>query len=436
MDRSWKHSAAVFIALVVAVQLVYAQGGTSPIGSFNRITREEIELLLKDVAMSNPMAVKRLAEDPEMRTQQIESLRQLLAFASQARKDGIADDPTNRQELENIRSEVTAVNYDREINKNKGSMPPFGFISDARVRSFWTAINTAKAREEDFEKFLRTKVQMLSASDPKMRGREISQEEREQARDFYAKVQIYEAEYEARRNTFPKEFRDKIDLQVKLQQAQFLARLYSEKVAERVKVTDAQIDKYIAKTPELDISQKKIKAEKILARAKAGEDFAALANEFSDDPGNKDASGKPQGGLYQDVKTGVMVPAFERAALALRPGEVSPGLVETDFGYHIVKLEKKGPSPADPKSEIYDVRHILVSTEVPNPTIPTVSGKPIRTYVREKLEDEAQKLVLDELIRTNDIQVAEDFTLPDMTAKKATVKKRPVPKKKPVRKRR
>src|SRR4029077_4272548 len=91
--------------------------------------------------------------------------------------------------------------------------------------------------------------------------------------------------------------------------------------------------------------QKRAQAQQILDRAKAGEDFAALANEFTQDPGNKGPDGQPQGGLYKDVPKGRMVAPFEQAALALQPGQVSPDLVETDFGFHIIKLERKlGPS--------------------------------------------------------------------------------------------
>ena len=87
---------------------------------------------------------------------------------------------------------------------------------------------------------------------------------------------------------------------------------------------------------------KKAKAEEILKRAQDGEDFAKLADEFSEDPGNKTPDGKKKGGLYENVTKGKMVPEFEAAALALEPGQIAPNLVETQFGYHIIKLDRKG----------------------------------------------------------------------------------------------
>jgi hypothetical protein len=403
-------------------------------GSFNSISREEIELLLADLGKVNPMVLKRFAEDPEMKKTQLENLKQLLAFASQAQKEGLANEPNNKQELENIRSEVTAVNYDREMNKDKGPMPPYGFITEEQVNAFWEQnkapqgfLGSIKQRlglgapdvEAEFQKFLDSKVALMRAGSPQMQQREISEEERNQARDFFAKIEIYEKEYEdkASAGELPKEFLEKVRLQVKLQQAQFLARLYADKLAERVKVTDEEVDKYIAEHPELSGAEKRTKAEEILNRARSGEDFVKLANEFSEDPGNMGADGKPQGGLYKDVTKGRMVAPFEQAALALEPGQVAPQLVETEFGFHIIKLERKGEGKdvAGQPAETYDVRHILISTNVKDPEDPEGGSVPVKRYVRDKLEKEKEKQVLDEIIANNHVSVPEDFTVPEVS---------------------
>lgn len=77
----------------------------------------------------------------------------------------------------------------------------------------------------------------------------------------------------------------------------------------------------------------KAKAEKVLAKAKKGEDFATLAKEHSEDVGSKD-----NGGEYT-FNRGVMVQEFEDAAFSMKAGEISK-IVETAYGYHIIKLEE------------------------------------------------------------------------------------------------
>jgi hypothetical protein len=219
---------------------------------------------------------------------------------------------------------------------------------------------------------------------------------------------------------------NKANLQVKLQQAQFLAKLYSEKMADQGEVTDDDINKYISEHPELDPTSKRVQAEEILKRAQAGEDFGALANQYSQDPGNKGPDGNPKGGLYEEVPKGQMVPAFEQAALALKQGEVAPDLVETDFGFHIIKLERAlGPSPHKRENEqdkakgtptdTYDVRHILISTGFKDPETPNAREIPIKDYVRSKLEKDKRKKLVDDLVAANNVYVADDFTIPQVT---------------------
>lgn len=405
-------------------------GGHAEAASFNSIKKEEIEMLLAEVAKNNPAILKRLKDDPEMKKNQLESLKQLLAFASEAQREGVGTDAIGKQELENIKAEITAVNYDREINKDKGPMPAFGFISEDQVKAYWDEDNQPKpaasmfgppvdprTHEQEFQDFLNAKIELMKKGNPDM-AREVSDEEKNQARDVFAKMRIYKAEFDRRAaaGELDKAFIDKVNLQVKLQQAQFLAREYSEKISKQMEVTDAEIDAYIKANPDIDPEQKRAKAQGILDRAKAGEDFAALANEFTEDPGNKGTDGTLQGGIYKDTPKGRMVPAFEAAALALQPGQVSPDLVPTDFGFHIIKLERALSKKGDAKEETYDVRHILISTAVKDPKNPMGRDTPVREYAKAKLEEEKEKKLLDEIVARNNISVPADFDVPEPTA--------------------
>lgn len=102
----------------------------------------------------------------------------------------------------------------------------------------------------------------------------------------------------------------------------------------------------------------KKKAEGILKRALRGEDFAKLAQDNSED------SSASQGGDLGFFGKGVMVPEFEAAAFALKKGEVTKELVQTQFGYHIIKKtdERDGENGPEIKAS-----HILIRTKSAQP---------------------------------------------------------------------
>jgi peptidyl-prolyl cis-trans isomerase D len=105
-------------------------------------------------------------------------------------------------------------------------------------------------------------------------------------------------------------------------------------VPEEVKVRHILIKVDAGADPKVDAAAKQ-KAEDLLKQIKGGADFAALAKANSDDPGSKE-----QGGELGMIQRGVTVPAFEKAAFGLEPGQISD-VIKTQFGYHIIKVEEK-----------------------------------------------------------------------------------------------
>jgi len=135
-------------------------------------------------------------------------------------------------------------------------------------------------------------------------------------------------------------------------------KLLESEIADKIKVTPAATEEFYQKNLDkfqqaarvrashvlISIPQNadaatkeraKAKADAVLAEIKGGKDFGAAAKESSQDPGSA-ANGGDLGYFQQ----GQMVPAFDQAVFALKPGEMS-GVVETPFGFHIIKVADK-----------------------------------------------------------------------------------------------
>jgi len=87
-------------------------------------------------------------------------------------------------------------------------------------------------------------------------------------------------------------------------------------------------------------------ATDVLARAKKGESFADLARELSDDPGKAD------GGDLGAFELERMVAPFSNAVSKVEPGEFVPEVVETEFGFHVIRVEEKRPAGVMDEKEV------------------------------------------------------------------------------------
>lgn len=137
---------------------------------------------------------------------------------------------------------------------------------------------------------------------------------------------------------------------------------------------------------------KRKEMEGILKRARAGEDFAKLARQYSEDPGSKE-----KGGEYTFPR-GRMVPEFEAAAFSLKTNEVSD-IIITRYGFHIIKLSEKIPA----KKVQYD----KAAADIKEGLTQQGLQKQFPDYVA-KLKKDAGVEILDEKLKAQE--------LPDMSA--------------------
>jgi len=176
------------------------------------------------------------------------------------------------------------------------------------------------------------------------------------SKDFRAQVKITDAMVQEFYDRFPAQFQIPESLK-----AEFVV-LSAPMVEDQIVVSDEQIKKFyeqnqaryksdeqrrashilIKAGKAMSATEKgaaKSKAEKLLAAVKKSPgDFAKLAKENSDDPGSAE-----RGGDLEFFGKGMMVKPFEEAAYQLKEGEIS-GIVESDFGFHIIKLTAIKPA--------------------------------------------------------------------------------------------
>ena len=235
----------------------------------------------------------------------------------------------------------------------KDGIEPSPALAEKAVEIFTKQINNQKAAYDKLPAERRKQIDEQLAKQNMTVEKAVAKQKEEMKKDVMGRAQ-------------DKEYQKKLAIQVWI----------DEKVVKNIEVTDADEKKYYEdnikqfSTPERvdashiliipegadprkgikptqeakDAAKKKI--EDILAKVNAGEDFGKLAEQYSACP-----SGKRSKGDLGFFGKGQMDPAFEKAAFALKKGEVS-GIVESSFGYHIIKCNKKEAAKTAPFDEV------------------------------------------------------------------------------------
>ncbi len=249
---------------------------------------------------------------------------------------------------------ITKADFDYYYYAVKQTMLSEANVSEADAEAFWkeTEIDgkaaTEVAKERALDESVRAFAQMQKAKEMGITIDEEGQKAINQQKNTLITNLGGRGEYEARLKEMGM---TEASLDAFLEQSYYMGMLYSKITNEDEKyaVTDADADAYTkdnnikakhilfstvdesgAALPQEEVAAKKALADETLAKIKAGADFDALMNELCEDPG---LEANPTG--YEFGK-GQMVEPFEKAAYALEIGAVSE-VVETSFGYHIIK---------------------------------------------------------------------------------------------------
>lgn len=381
MDSTRKALIAAAVAIIFAGGLIFWQVKARKSGPVE-LSAEDMALIAED--QSPPMR-QRLATDETARKDFAQDVRRLLAVAEEAQAHGVDKTPDIKRQLEFQRASVIAQYYFEEKG-GEGEKD----ITDKEVEEFFKLPdNQAK-----FDQIIAD----AKAKDPSLASQQIPQEQLDMLKQRLGR--IYIAERKGIEQGIDK--KPAVRLQVMLQHARVIAQKYAQDtLQEKMKASDAEIDTYLSAHPEADTDKKnRAKADEVLKRLRGGEDFAKLAGEFGTD-GTKD-----KGGDLGWFGHGQMDPDFEKATYALKPGEISE-VIQTRFGYHIIKLEERKTETKDGKTEEkVHARHILFSDPNNNPFGPPQTS---REKARVAVEQEKAKKVLDEIVSRTHVKVPDNF---------------------------
>ncbi|MEK6407270.1 MAG: peptidylprolyl isomerase [Acidobacteriota bacterium] len=409
MKLSTKVIATLVLLGLLTSGLIFAQWSSSTPKTV-KLTAHDMQVIFQELLP--PQKQQQIAADPEERKKLVAEIKKLLAVAQVAEQEGYAQHADLQTQL--------SFQQDIALNNAFRKKSPDAKVSDEEINAYHLA------NPKDFDDFLQ--------SNPRFQ-QQAQGPQREELKKQFGEFKVIAER--ARKEGLDRE--DVSRLQMLLDRSQTLAGAYLselQKNADKL-VSDADVDQYYqdhptdfdevrvrhilistqpkeepeAETDPTDPKDKKAadkkpadkkpadkpktltkeearkKSQDLLERARKGEDFAKLATENSDDPGSKD-----KGGEYDFFGHGKMVPEFEKAAFALKPGEISEP-VETQFGFHVIKLEERraAASPA--------------------------ADQKVRQQIIDKLKQEKLEARIAEISEKSSVVVPEDF---DTTPKVAS----------------
>lgn len=386
-----KPKLAIIAVIIIAGALLYAQSRATS-GTDITVSKQEIESLFK---LLPPQELQNLVTQPEGKKKFIDSMKEVLVLGAEAERLGLNAKADAQADLALMDKALLARMF-RE--KAIAESPKAAEFSKEQIEAY------LQQHPNAFEQFI--------SSNPRFKS-----QPKEQLGDLKNQFAEMELLVEgARKLSLDKD--PGVVLLGRLQKSSYLASKLQQQFRLSINVTDDELKKAYdsqqakfdetrashilvmfpeeknkdpqkpedPKDPKKDESKPKTKeeakkkAEELLEKIKAGGDFAELAKANSDDPGSAQQGGD-LGFFRKDVG---FVPEFKDAVFKLKENEVSD-IVETQFGYHIIKVTGHRIAPFDETS---------------------------KQELREELIEKKLKEKFEGLKAKSSVKIDEDFTFP------------------------
>lgn len=375
-----------FTKLILALALIASSLPTQSCAFFTKsefveITAEELSALADTLSESQK---RQLAQSKVARDQLIAQFKTPYALAQAAEAEGLHKTDTFKQEIAFASDRLLATEYTRRN-------PDTNFTKEEKD----AFLNANKAKFDTFFTFITRDAKQAPSDNDK-----------EMMHDQWSEIQL--RAQKGREAGIEKEPGYKI--QLKIGRASLLANAYSKSLEDKLKMTDEEKKRYVSEHPEADLDKIKEKAQALLGRVNGGEEFEKVAKEFNEDNTKEtggelpwfDKEGKVDGSPVIDEP-------YVKAAFALEKGQVSPEVVKTRVGFHLIKLDDKriydpskekkptptpvlpqdpnaqptpSPTPQEPQEQVH-TRHIFLSTMLADSYEQEETGKKVKRAVED-----------------------------------------------------
>lgn len=382
-----KAVAAIIVLALIGGLLLLVQRSYSTVKAI-KLTATDMELFANEILPPGQQA--QLANDAEARKALAKDLKETLAVAQKAEQEGYGQRPAIRSLISLAEDQALAVEYQK---KNPGVK-----VADDEVKNFYRLSPNA------FDEFLELNPQFQQS----MQGPQKEQFKRQYAelkimgnhgrekgleKDELTKLKMLLGKSQVLDGTYRRDLATNADKLIKEEDLEAYynehANDFEEVHARHILIAtrplanpgeegDQKDEKQEKKQP-LSKEEARKKAQSILERVRKGENFVKLAEENSDEPGAKQS-----GGDLGYFSHGQMLPTFDKAAFSLKVGEISD-IVETEYGYHIIKVEDHRNAPLDDQK----------------------TRRKITDAIKQKKIDER----IEEITKASKVEVAEDFNV-------------------------